>query len=413
MRRLPIAPEALPARRHLALAPESRAVDRACAPIYAVWEITLACDLACRHCGSRAGRARPDELTTEQAIDLVAQMADMGVKEITLIGGEAYLREDWLDIARAIHSRGLLCSITTGGRGFTEERARAARDAGVEGISVSVDGLEDTHDFLRGVRGSFDAAMRALANARDADLRTSANTQINRKNEAELSPLFDVLADAGISAWQPQLTAAMGRAADEDDLLLEPYQLLDVMPRLAELRARCDTRDILFWPGNSIGYYGPFEDAFRGHLPGGHRGACGAGIKVLGIEANGDVKGCPSLPTESYVGGNVKDYSLREIWERGHAMRFTRDMRATDMTGFCATCYYANECRAGCNFTAHVLLGKTGDNPFCHHRALTLADRGERERVERAEAAPGQPFDHGRFTIVRERFTGGHWQRVT
>jgi MoaA/NifB/PqqE/SkfB family radical SAM enzyme len=64
------------------------------APLYAVWEITLACDLGCRHCGSRAGPRRDTELTTAECLDVVAQMRDLGFREVTLIGGEAYLRED-------------------------------------------------------------------------------------------------------------------------------------------------------------------------------------------------------------------------------------------------------------------------------------------------------------------------------
>src|SRR5580704_16222215 len=136
---LPVAPVARPALRHLPLAVDARVQDRAWRPIYAVWEITLQCDLACRHCGSRAGRARPDELTTAEALDVVAQMAELGVKEVTLIGGEAYLRDDWTELVRAIRARGMLCSITTGGRAFTAERARAAKDAGVQAVSVSID----------------------------------------------------------------------------------------------------------------------------------------------------------------------------------------------------------------------------------------------------------------------------------
>ncbi|MBX3233154.1 MAG: radical SAM protein [Labilithrix sp.] len=402
-RRLPIAPVAEPAkRRRLPLADAARPVDEACTPLYAVWEITLACDLACRHCGSRAGKPRPDELTTAEALDLVAQMTDLGVKEVTLIGGEAYLRADWLDIVRAFAARGVLVNVTTGGRGFTLERARAARDAGVEGISVSVDGLRATHDRLRAVSGSFDGAMSALAHGRAVGLRLSANTQINQWNRHELGDLLELLLAQGITGWQPQLTAAMGRAADEDALLLEPWHLVDLFPELARLKARCDEADVLFWPGNSLGYYGPYEEQLRAAFPAGHRGACGAGIKTMGIEANGDVKGCPSLPTEAYVGANVRDASLRDIWRRSHRLRFTRDQTVADLSGFCATCYYANECRAGCNFTAHVLLGKIGDNPFCHHRALMLKEEGLRERVVRVAPAPGTPFDHGRFEIVRE-----------
>jgi len=401
-RRLPIAPAAAPSQRRLALAESARPIDEACRPIYAVWEITLACDLACRHCGSRGGKARPDELSTEEALDLVPQIVDLGVKEITLIGGETYLREDWLEIIQRLTRHDLICSMTTGGRGLTVERARAAAAAGLEGVSVSVDGIGTIHDRLRAASGSFDAAMTALANARAAGLRISANTQINQWNVHELSELLDLLLAHGVTAWQPQLTAAMGRAADEDDLLLQPWQMLDLIPELARLKERCVRAGALFWPGNSIGYYGPYEDALRGHLPGGHRGRCGAGITALGIEANGDIKGCPSLPTSEYVGGNVRDAPLRDIWQRAHALRFTRDQRPDDLSGFCKTFYYASECRAGCNFTAHVLLGKIGDNPLCHHRALTLKEQGERERIVRVATAPGTPFDHGRFEIVRE-----------
>src|SRR6202050_4063450 len=99
---LPIAPTSAPARRRLALADDVRPIDQAWQPVHAVWEITLACDLACRHCGSRAGHGRPDELSTEECLDLVDQMGELGVKECTLIGGEAYLRPDWIEIIRRL-----------------------------------------------------------------------------------------------------------------------------------------------------------------------------------------------------------------------------------------------------------------------------------------------------------------------
>jgi hypothetical protein len=112
-------------RRHLPLA-DPRPEDAQHRPIIAVWELTLRCDLACRHCGSRAGRARPNELTTTECLGLVEQLAALGVREVALIGGEAYLRDDWLDIVRAIRARGMLPTMTTGGRGLTRQRAEAA-----------------------------------------------------------------------------------------------------------------------------------------------------------------------------------------------------------------------------------------------------------------------------------------------
>jgi radical SAM protein with 4Fe4S-binding SPASM domain len=401
-RTLPIAPTASPSRRNLPLAETTRPIDQRWQPVYAVWEITLRCDLACRHCGSRAGRSRPDELTTEEALDLVRQMADLGVKEVTVIGGEAYLRDDWTDIVRAVRGAGMICTMTTGGRGLTLERARAAKEAGMESTSVSVDGLESTHDALRGVRGSFESAMDAIKNLRAAGISASANTQIGRQSLREIPELFELLIEAGIRAWQVQLTVAMGRAADEPHLLLEPYHVLEVMPMLARIKARADEAKVRLWPGNNIGYFGPYETLLRGTLPRGHMASCGAGRSTLGVEANGDIKGCPSLPTADYVGGNIRENTLRDIWERAAPLRFTRDRTVKDLWGYCGDCYYADTCRAGCSWTSHVLFGRPGNNPYCHHRALELLREGKRERVVRSHAAEGKPFDYGRFELVIE-----------
>ena len=404
-RTLPIAPLALPTSTNkLPLAAESRPVDKRWYPLYAVWEITLRCDLACRHCGSRAGRSRPDELSTAEALDLVQQMAELGVEEVTVIGGEAYLRDDFAEIVKAIRTAGMRVSMTTGGRGLTPEVVRRGKEAGLMSVSVSVDGLEATHDALRGVQGSFASAMAALENLRAEGMRYSANTQIGRASLKEIPAVFERLVEAGIRAWQVQLTVAMGRAADEPDLLLEPYQMLEVMPMLARIKRRADEAQVQLWPGNNIGYFGPYETKLRGMLPRGHLASCGAGRSTLGVEANGDIKGCPSLPTADYVGGNIREFRLREIWERAPALRFTRDRTAADMWGFCGTCYYADTCRAGCSWTSHVLFGKPGNNPFCHHRALELLRLGKRERLVRVEAAPGLPFDQGRFEVVLEDY---------
>jgi radical SAM protein with 4Fe4S-binding SPASM domain len=404
---LPIAPIAAPPRRRLPLADEARDADRRVRPIYAVWEITLKCDLACRHCGSRAGHERPEEISTEQALDLVRQMAELGVREVTLIGGEAYLRDDWTDIARAVRAHGMQCSITTGGRGFTPERAKAAKAAGIQTVSVSIDGLRETHDLLRGVRGSFDSAMAAMRNLRDAGIPIAVNTQINRLSLPELESIFELIALERIHGWQVQLTVAMGRAADERELLLEPYQMLDLMPRLARLKPRADTLGVRIFPGNNIGYYGPHESVLRAHFVDRHNGSCGAGRSTLGLEANGDIKGCPSLPSADYVGGNIRDASLRDIWERAAPLRFTRGRTVDDLWGFCRTCYYAEACLAGCSWTTHVLFGRPGNNPFCHHRALELHRDGKRERLVRTQAPEGAPFDYGRFDVIEEAWPAG------
>lgn len=367
-------------------------------PRYVVWELTLKCDLACSHCGSRAGKPRARELDLDECLDVLDQLQAMGTFEITFIGGEAYLAPHWLEVISAARARGIHTTLTTGGRQLNDEMARRAADAGLEQVSVSIDGLEEAHDVLRNLKGSWKAAMNALDHARQAGMLTSANTQINRRNLPDLEALSDLLIERGISGWQVQLTGAMGRAADLEDTLLQPYDMLDLMPRLAAIARSAKQRGVRVEAANNLGYYGPFEaDLRRGPFPG-----CNAGRYLLGIESNGDIKGCPSLPSAPYVGGNVRDRALKKIWSRTAELRFSRDRSLDELWGFCKGCYYADVCRAGCSWTSHTLLGRRGNMPYCHHRALELQKRGIRERLVRAERAPGRPFDFGRFELIEE-----------
>jgi radical SAM protein with 4Fe4S-binding SPASM domain len=372
--------------------------------VYVVWELTLRCDHACNHCGSRAGKARDDELSTDEALDVVKQLAEMGAFEVTLIGGEAYLRDDWDVIAAAIVSAGMHCSMTTGGRGLTATHARSAKAAGIETISVSVDGLASAHDTLRGIGGSFDAALAAIHRVREAGIRASVNTQINRLSFPDLDALLDLWIELEVCGWQMQLTVPMGRAADHPEWLLQPYELAVVYPKLADIARRGAEHGVRFWPANNIGYYGPYEALLRGRGVEGDAvwSGCVAGKHALGLESNGAVKGCPSLPTDSYAAGNVRERGLQDLWDHTRELRFRRDARTDELWGFCKSCYYADPCHAGCTWTSHVILGRPGNNPYCHHRALDFARRGLRERLVQVQRAPGLPFDHGRFDIVVE-----------
>ncbi|WP_169928234.1 radical SAM/SPASM domain-containing protein [Labilithrix luteola] len=393
-------------RRPLPVLSEPRQRDRSIRPRHAVWEITLRCDQACRHCGSRAGVERPNELTTEECLDLVRQIAELGVMEVTLIGGEAYLRPDFVQIVRAIRSHGMHCTMTTGGRGLSPTLAREAAAAGLGSASVSIDGAEETHDRLRGAKGSHRDAIAAMRALREAGVRLTVNTQINRLSLVDLPSILEMLVREGAEAWQIMLTVAMGRAADEPDVLLQPYDLLDLFPLLDTLAARCEEHGVRLYPGNNLGYFGPYESRLRGTLPRGHGTSCSAGRGTLGIESDGLVKGCPSLPSEQWGGGTVRDHSLVDLWERASALRYTRDRTVEDLTGFCRTCYYADICRAGCTWTTSVLFGRPGDNPYCHHRALERDREGLRERLVRRQPAPGEPFDHGIFELIVEPVPG-------
>jgi Y-X(10)_GDL-associated radical SAM protein len=376
-------------------------------PVHAVWEITLACDLKCQHCGSRAGKRRSTELTTEECLDLVRQLARMGTREVTLIGGEAYMRRDWLQIIREVREQGMDCTMQSGGLNLTEDRVKAAVAAGLQGLGISIDGLRQVHDRLRGVKGSFDAAFKALQTIKKCGITTSVNTQITSLVIPQLRELMKLFIAAGAKNWQIQLTVAMGRAADHPELLLQPYELLNLMPLLAELYEEGADHGFLLQPGNNIGYFGPYESLWRGS--GDDRvywTSCNAGQNTLGIEADGTIKGCPSLSTSSYAGGNIRDLSLKNIWWQTDELSINRGRTSAELWGYCGSCYYADVCKAGCTWTTSVLFGRAGNNPYCHHRALELSKQGLRERIAQVETAPGVPFDHGRFELILEKANG-------
>lgn len=373
---------------------------------YAVWEITLKCNLACQHCGSRAGHTRSKELSTEEALDMVRQLAEVGITEVTLIGGEAFLRPDWLEIASAITAAGMLCGMTTGGYGITLDTARRMKEAGIRVVSVSVDGLEATHDRLRGRQGSWQWAFKTMSHLKQAGIPFGCNTQINRLSAREFPLIYEHIRDAGIFAWQIQLTVPMGNAADNSEILLQPYELLDVYPMIARVAERAKREGVRVQPGNNIGYYGPYERQLRGGDAWSFWQGCSAGLSALGIEADGAIKGCPSLPTSAYTGGNIRDHSLRTIIEETEELRFNLGAGTPKGTehlwGFCKSCEFAELCRGGCSWTAHVFFDRRGNNPYCHHRALTQAKRGMRERVFLKHRAEGNPFDNGEFALIEE-----------
>lgn len=376
-------------------------------PVHVVWEITLACNLKCQHCGSRAGRPRPGELTTAECLALVDEFARLGVREVNLIGGEAHMRRDLVEIIQAHTDRSIECYIQTGGLHFGDALLESCIGAGLKGIGLSIDGNEDFHDRLRGVPGAHREALSLLRRAKESGLRTAVNTQIGPETSALLPALMEELITVGVKVWRFVLTVAMGNAVENDHLLLQPYQMLELIPQLIDLHREGRRRGLRVIPSNNVGYFGPYEHLWR--WPGDdriHWRGCSAGQTAIGIEADGTIKGCPSLPTLDYAGGNIRDLSLEQIWQTSEAIHFGRLRSLEDLWGFCRTCYYADVCRAGCTWTAHSLLGRPGNNPYCHYRALELEKVGLRERIIKKKAAADTPFAIGEFELVTEAIPG-------
>jgi radical SAM protein with 4Fe4S-binding SPASM domain len=374
-------------------------------PVHVVWEITLACNLRCAHCGSRAGRPRRDELSLDEIRSVVTQLAELGTREVSLIGGEAHLRRDWLDIIRAVADAGIKCGLQTGGRAMTRPKIEAAVAAGLTSAGVSVDGTEAVHDRLRGVPGSFRQALAALAEFRRAGILPGCNTQINRLSAPVLEETYEQIYEAGARLWQIQLTVPAGNAAEQEDLILQPWQIPDTYDTLARLFERGRREGFRLFSGNNIGYYGPYEHLWRTMTSEpAYWDGCGAAETGLAIEADGAIKGCPSLHKGDYGGGNVREAPLADLWA---AMRDSvRPKIERPAWGYCGRCYYRSVCKSGCTWTSGAILGAPGNNPLCDHRARTLRAAGLRERFEQIAPALGEPFDQGLWKLIVETADG-------
>ena len=349
------------------------------APKTATWELTLACNLRCGHCGSRAGRARPGELSLERSLEVARELGEMGCRRVTLSGGEPTLSPHWQAIASEASRAGVRVNMITNAYKADRAFALRAKDAGLASVGVSIDGLEEVHDHVRGKRGLYRDLLAFIDDCHAVGLPVGAVTTIQRRNRMQLHALYELL-EGRVYVWQLQIGAAMGNLKDRRNEQIEPADLLRLVPDLARLieRGGVDVRI-----GDNIGYYGPYEKVLRKHrsCPVDCWLGCYAGCRHVGIESDGGVKGCLSIQATSETEGNLKDSSLSDIWNRPGAFAYNRAFERSDLAGFCATCEHADICRGGCLSMRTCEGGR--ENPFCYHRVATLADRAAPPRRRR------------------------------
>ena len=96
-----------------------------------------------------------------------------------------------------------------------------------------------------------------------------------------------------------------------------------------------------------------------------HWNGCNAGMNVIGIESDGGIKGCLSMQDKKYIEGNIREQSLREIWENPHNFAYNRRFKLEDLQGICQDCKYGGICRGGCSEKAETYTGKLHCQPFC------------------------------------------------
>jgi radical SAM protein with 4Fe4S-binding SPASM domain len=349
-------------------------------PRHVIWEITAACNLRCVHCEGNSGARRPDELTAEEALGLCDDLAAAGAKLCNVTGGEPLLRRDWEAICARLAGHGIDVTLVTNGTLLDDDAIRRARAAGVRRVALSLDGRRETHDRIRpapAVRGSnFDRVMTALDRLRAAELEAAAITHFNRWNLDEAEAIHGLLRGKGVRAWQVQLGLPLGRLRE----IGEPYMIsVEQLGGLARRIAALIREGLppLVRVTDTIGYYTELEPILRRPAGGGlgFWTGCYAGILNVALEANGDVKGCSSLPAE-FVSGNVRQRPFREIWADESRFAYNTRWREEKLTGECARCPYRRLCRAGCTSLAYAVTGTIWENPYCLHRLESAAMGG-------------------------------------
>jgi len=171
-------------------------------PRLVAWELTRSCNLDCVHCRAAASRGPYEgELTTEECLRILEEIAQVAKPIIILTGGEPLLRPDLLEIARRVRELGMRPVLATNGTLLTEELARELKEVGIARVSISLDGARpETHDAFRQVTGAFEGALRGIQILQKVGLPLQINTTVTARNLEELPQIHELAKKLGAVA---------------------------------------------------------------------------------------------------------------------------------------------------------------------------------------------------------------------
>jgi radical SAM protein with 4Fe4S-binding SPASM domain len=354
------------------------------------WELTARCNLKCCHCRAEAqDKAVAGELTTAQVLAVARDIRAAGDPIMILTGGEPLVRRDFFDIASGCVAMFSRVALATNGTLVDDDMARRIAGAGIQRVSVSLDGATAaTHDAFRGVPGSFDATVRGYDALARAGVPVQVNATVARNNLHEVEALLNFLLERKAAAFHVFALVPVGCGAQiSEDARLSPGEMETFLrwlfTRSIELRDRIHIKAtcapqyyrIMREVSREKGI--PLPGAPHGHgssgMPPGHGGrhgaangmqamtrGCLAGSAVCFISRTGDVQPCGYLPVQV---GNVLKQPFGEIWAHAREFAALRDTR--QLKGKCGTCGYRTVCE-GCRARAYAATGDfMSQDPDC------------------------------------------------
>jgi len=328
------------------------------APLTIHWWVTSACNLACRMCSTSSGMPKQGELTTDEALAFVDEVAAMKVFTLVIGGGEPFCRPDMMKILERAHERKLRLHITTNGTLVDDRIARQLADMHFSyPVQVSIDGDRSFHDTIRG-EGMYDRASQGLRHLRHFGIPVKIASLVSKKNIDGVESVIEL--GRSVEATQVSFHGIIpsGRAGES---LVDAWELSPSQWRFLEgycLRSSGDMKVICDPYGDE-----PIGRA-RQHSPE-SRGGCSAGITELTIDASGHVYPCILLSGEEFLAGTIRQEPLHAIWSGSAVLQRVRE-EVQALPEACAVCEYDMSCFGGCRALGYAASGSLlSKDPRC------------------------------------------------
>ncbi|KXA90944.1 hypothetical protein AKJ57_03075 [candidate division MSBL1 archaeon SCGC-AAA259A05] len=331
-------------------------------PFLVVWNFTNACNLNCKHCYQKADRPTPDELTTEEALDAVDEMADAGLAYIAMSGGEPLMRDDFFEVVEKIGERDMGFSLATNGTMLSEERVEKLEKNDCLYAQISVDGRRDTHNDLRGA-DSFERTIDGVRNAVDSDLTVGIAMTVTGDNLSDVDWVIDKTEEVGADIFMHYNFIPAGRGKDNIELDISPEEREGLLKKLAKASEDRDIDLLSTSPqyGRVCAEGGLATTSLThfdtvGQEEGmGERveflaefvGGCGTGRLYWALQPNGDLTPCVFLPKKL---GNIREDDFLETWRNHPFLEKIREREG--FKGNCGSCEHRNIC-GGCRARAY------------------------------------------------------------
>ena len=319
------------------------------------WEVTRACNLACKHCRAEACLDPwPGEFDTKDAKALIDTFPETGSPIIIFTGGEPLLRPDIFELVRHARSHDLRCVMAPNGTLITPENAREIKASGIARCSISIDApTAADHDDFRGVPGAFEGALRGIEYLKSAGMEFQINTTVTRHNMGNFKEIFKLAEKLGAAAWHIFLLVPTGRAAQLGAEIITAKEYEEVLNwfydfRKTIMRQRAKAEGVAVTP-DTFG----MDAMTRG---------CLGGTGFCFISAIGQVQPCGYLDLDC---GQVREKPFPEIWRTSR--QFLQFRNKDDYEGKCGVCQYHRVC-GGCRARAQTMSGNDmAPEPLCDY----------------------------------------------